>query len=146
MITADLYCTGFWTKFGLTTLQSLQYRFVSCTGKSQGLSEHTVTSLYSLLPAFGIFFLAVKMFVSPCITESVHLYWWWWRTSCSSNYILNVKYIKSKASNWDTTCHQVAEDVSSWMVAILLHTDVFHLLDGPWIHVSTMQESVHRKD
>jgi hypothetical protein len=26
---------------------------------------------------------------------------------------------------------QVAEDVSSWMVAILLPTDVFHMLHGP---------------
>jgi hypothetical protein len=60
-------------------------------------------------------------------------------TSCSSN-------IKSTTLNWDGTCLQVAEDASSWMVAILLPTDVFHLLDGPWIHVSTMQESVHRKD
>ena len=28
--------------------------------------------------------------------------------------------------------------MSSWMVANLLLTDVFHLLDGPWIHVNTM--------
>jgi len=66
------------------------------------------------------------------------------RVAAASN-ILYVKYIKSTALNWDGTRHQVA-DVSSWMVAILLRTDVFHLLNGPWIHVSTMQESVHRKD
>ena len=60
------------------------------------------------------------------------------QTSYSSNN-------KSTAVNWYGTRHQVA-DVSSWMVAILLPTDVFHLLNGPWIHVSTMQESVHRKD
>lgn len=53
--------------------------------------------------------------------------------------------IKSTALNWDGTSLQVA-DVSSWMVAILLPTDVFHLLYGPWIHVSTMQESVYWKD
>jgi hypothetical protein len=29
------------------------------------------------------------------------------------------------------------------MVATLFPTDVSHLLDGPWIHVSTMQKSVH---
>jgi len=31
MIAGDLYHTGFWTKFGLTFLQSLQYCFVSWT-------------------------------------------------------------------------------------------------------------------
>ena len=59
--------------------------------------------------------------------------------------VLNVKYIKSTALNWDGTGLQVA-DVSSWMVPILLPTDVFHLLYGPWIHVSTMLKSVHWKD
>jgi len=43
-------------------------------------------------------------------------------------------------------CLQVAEDVSCWMVATLLPTDVFDLLDGPWIRVVTMQEPVRRKD
>ena len=62
-------------------------------------------------------------------------------TSCSSNKYTIIKYIKSTALNWDGTCLQVAEDVSSWMVTILLPTDVFHLL-----HLRTMQESVHRKD
>jgi hypothetical protein len=29
------------------------------------------------------------------------------------------------------------------MVATMFPKNVSHLLDGPWIHVSTMQESVH---
>jgi len=33
--------------------------------------------------------------------------------------ILNIKYMKSTALKWDGTCLEV-EDVSSWMVAILL--------------------------
>jgi hypothetical protein len=54
MTAADLYCTGFLTKFGLTTLHSLQYCFVSCTGKSHGPSEYTATSSYPLLPVCDI--------------------------------------------------------------------------------------------
>ena len=38
---------------------------------------------------------------------------------------------------------QVAEAVSSCIVATLLPTNVFHLFGGPCIHVSTMEESVN---
>ena len=65
----------------------------------------------------------------------------WW-VAVETN-ILDIKYSKSTALNW-MACLQVAEDVSCWMVATLLDTDVCHLLDGPWICASTMQESVHR--
>jgi hypothetical protein len=34
--------------------------------------------------------------------------------------ILNIKYMKPAALKWDGTCLEIAEDVSSWMVAILL--------------------------
>ena len=66
----------------------------------------------------------------------------YWRVAGATN-ILNIKYITPTALNCDDTILQVAEDVSSWMVATLFPTDVSHLLDGPWIHVSTMQKSVH---
>jgi hypothetical protein len=68
-----------------------------------------------------------------------------WRVVAATN-VLYVKYIKPTALNWDGACLQVAEDASSSKMAILLPTDIFHLLDGPWIHISTMQESVHWKD
>jgi len=41
-------------------------------------------------------------------------------------------------------CLHDADAVSSWMVATLLPTNVFHLFGGPCIHVSTMEESVQR--
>jgi len=40
----------------------------------------------------------------------------------------------------------VAEDASSWIVATRLPTNVFHLFDGPCIHVKTKDESVHKQD
>jgi hypothetical protein len=52
--------------------------------------------------------------------------------------------MKSAGLDWDSTCLHVAEAVSSWMMATLLPTDIFHLFDGPCIHVSTMEESVQR--
>jgi len=49
--------------------------------------------------------------------------------------------IKLAGLYWDSTCLQFEEDVYFWVMATLLPTNVFHLLDGPWIHVSTMEES-----
>jgi len=37
--------------------------------------------------------------------------------------------MRSAGLDWDGTCLHVAEDVSSWMVATLLPTNVFHLMD-----------------
>jgi hypothetical protein len=42
------------------------------------------------------------------------------RRVAAATKILNTKYMKSTALKWDGTCLEVAEDVSSWMVAILL--------------------------
>jgi len=52
--------------------------------------------------------------------------------------------IRSAGLDCDGTCLHVAEDVSSWIVVTRLPTNVFHLLDGPCIHVKTMGESVHK--
>ena len=46
----------------------------------------------------------------------------------------------------DGTCLHVAKAVSSWIVVTLLPTNVFHLFEGPCIHVNTMAESVHKYD
>ena len=41
------------------------------------------------------------------------------------------------------TCRQMTDEVSSWMKETRLATNVFHLLEGDWIHFKTMDESVH---
>ena len=53
---------------------------------------------------------------------------------------------KSAGLDWDGACLQVADSMSSWMVENLLLTNIFHLLDGSLIHVSTVEESLHRLD
>jgi hypothetical protein len=45
----------------------------------------------------------------------------------------------------ETFCH-MAEEVFSCMRATLLRTKVFHLCDDPWIHVKSIDESVHKYD
>jgi hypothetical protein len=52
--------------------------------------------------------------------------------------------MRSVRLDWDGTCLHIAEDVSSWMMVTLLLTDVFYLFDGSCIHVSTMEEPVHK--
>jgi hypothetical protein len=44
------------------------------------------------------------------------------------------------------TCLQIAEDVLSCIRATLFPTNVFHLVGKPFIHVRTMDESVHKYD
>ena len=41
------------------------------------------------------------------------------------------------------TCLHVAAAVFSCIRATLLPTKVFHFVEGPWIHASTIAESVH---
>ena len=45
--------------------------------------------------------------------------------------------MRSAGLDLDGTCLHVAEAVSSWMMATLLPTDIFHLFGGPCIHVNT---------
>jgi len=52
--------------------------------------------------------------------------------------------MKSAGLDWDGAGPHIAEDVYSWMMVILLPKDVFQLVNGPCIHVSTIEESVHR--
>jgi hypothetical protein len=53
---------------------------------------------------------------------------------------------KSAGLFWDGACLQVADSMSSWMVENLFPTNILHLLDGSLIHVSTVEESLHRMD
>jgi hypothetical protein len=48
--------------------------------------------------------------------------------------------------DWVGTRLHIAEAVSPCMMVTLLPTKVFHLFDGPCIHVSTMEGSVHKQD
>jgi len=50
---------------------------------------------------------------------------------------------KSAGLDWDGACLQVADNVSSAMV---FPTNILHLLDGSFIQVSTVEESLHRMD
>jgi len=47
--------------------------------------------------------------------------------------------------NWqdwnESTCFQFEDNVCSWMMATVLPRNIFHLLDGPWINVSAMEQS-----
>ena len=52
--------------------------------------------------------------------------------------------MRSAGLDWVGTCIHVAEAVSSWIIASLLPTNIFHLFGGLWIHVSMMEESVHK--
>lgn len=51
---------------------------------------------------------------------------------------------KSVELDWDGACLQVADSMSSWIVENLFTTNIPHLLDGSIIHVSTVEESLHR--
>jgi len=51
--------------------------------------------------------------------------------------------MRSTGLDWDGTCLHITVGVSSWMMATLFPTDVFQLVNGRCIHVSTMEESVH---
>jgi hypothetical protein len=46
--------------------------------------------------------------------------------------------------DWIKMARLHVAEVSSWMTANLLPINVFHLFDGPCIHVNTMDESVHK--
>lgn len=52
----------------------------------------------------------------------------------------------SAGLDWDCACLQVADSVSSRMVENLFPTNILHLLVGSFIHVSTVEESLHRMD
>jgi len=52
--------------------------------------------------------------------------------------------IRSAGLDWVGTCLHVAEAVSSCVTVTLLPTNAFHLFGGPCIHVSKMEESVHK--
>ena len=54
--------------------------------------------------------------------------------------------MRSAGLCWVETCCHVEEEVFSCMKATLLPTKVFHRWDGPWIHVKTIVESVHKYD
>jgi hypothetical protein len=51
---------------------------------------------------------------------------------------------KSVGLDWDGACLQVADSMSFWMVENLFTTNILHLLDGSLIHVSTVEECLHR--
>ena len=53
--------------------------------------------------------------------------------------------MRSGGLDWDGICVHITEEVPFWMMASLLPTDVFQLVNGSCIHISTTEESIHSR-